>query len=105
MSAYAKKRYKKQKEKILAETKAWKQTLNGKKSQKLSSARSNKKNPLGRQARVAVMNALRLGKIQRQPCKFCGDKKVEAHHSSYAKEDWLKVMWLCRQHHIIQHTK
>ena len=47
-------------------------------------------------ARKAVSNALRYGKLQKQPC-WCGATKVEAHHEDYSKQ--LEVIWLCEQHH------
>lgn len=48
-------------------------------------------------ARNAVSNAIRDGRLQRQPCNVCGNLKVEAHHEDYSKP--LSVEWLCFQHH------
>ena len=44
---------------------------------------------------------LRRGKIQRQPCRDCGDKKSEMHHADYSKP--LDVTWLCRTCHLKWH--
>lgn len=53
--------------------------------------------PLRAPARNAVSNALRSGKLSRDPCEACGVPKVQAHHDDYAKP--LDVRWLCFQHH------
>lgn len=52
----------------------------------------------------AVGKALRSGKIQRHPCWVCGDPKTDGHHSSYAKDMRLAVVWLCRLHHRQTHA-
>lgn len=44
---------------------------------------------------------LRRGKIQRQPCKACGNEKAEMHHHDYNKP--LEVEWLCRPCHLQEH--
>ena len=58
-------------------------------------------NPEKHRAHVAVMNAIRHGKIVSQPCVVCGDKKSEGHHPDYSKP--LEVVWLCRKHHMMLH--
>lgn len=51
-------------------------------------------------ARAAVNRAIRRGKLKRQPCEACGNLKSQAHHYlGYARENWLKVKWLCKPHH------
>lgn len=56
------------------------------------------KNPEKYRARNAVSNALRDGRLFRQPCKVCGTTvRVQAHHHDYSKP--LDVEWLCFQHH------
>lgn len=50
-----------------------------------------------------VRYAIKTGKIVKQPCEICGEIKVEAHHSDYNKP--LKVMWLCKEHHLSQHGR
>lgn len=60
----------------------------------------------------AVGNALKLGKLQRQPCEKCaaGDAgkrgkraKAQAHHDDYSKP--LEVRWLCLRHHREWHRE
>lgn len=59
-----------------------------------------KKYPERTKARNATNYAIRSGKLIRQPCKVCGDIKVDAHHwHGYDKEHELDVQWLCRKHH------
>ena len=53
-------------------------------------------------ARNAVSNAIRDGRLVRQPCEICGDKS-QAHHDDYRKP--LDVRWLCRKHHLEHHEK
>lgn len=56
----------------------------------------------------AVNNAIATGKLVRpSQCSIdnCEGSNIEAHHSSYAQEDWLKVTWLCAQHHHDLHRK
>ena len=44
-------------------------------------------------ARTAVSNAVRDGRLTRQPCECCGASKVHGHHEDYSKP--LSVNWLC----------
>lgn len=44
---------------------------------------------------------IKRGKIKKQPCLFCGNTEVEAHHHDYSKP--LEVTWLCKDHHLINH--
>lgn len=60
--------------------------------------------PLKRAARVAVGNALALGKLRRGPCEQADQScsgPVQAHHDDYAAP--LAVRWLCRGHHMRLH--
>lgn len=52
-------------------------------------------------ARTAVGNALRDGRLTREPCEVCASPKSEAHHDDYSKP--LTVRWLCRVHHEAHH--
>ena len=47
-------------------------------------------------ARTAVGNAIRDGRLQRQPCEECG-APAQAHHEDYGRP--LDVRWLCFRHH------
>jgi hypothetical protein len=51
----------------------------------------------------APSNAIRDGRLIRQPCEVCGALNVEAHHDDYSKP--LTVRWLCRRHHLEHHGK
>jgi hypothetical protein len=55
-------------------------------------------------AQTAVNNALRDGRLTKQPCAICGtEKHVHGHHSDYSKP--LAVKWLCAKcHHRIHAT-
>lgn len=55
------------------------------------------RNPIKRAAHIAVGNAVRDGRLIKQPCEICGDEQVHAHHDDYAKP--LEVRWLCNTHH------
>ena len=59
--------------------------------------------PEGYKAHNAVSNAIRDGKLFKEPCLFCGGTKVHAHHKDYSKP--LDVVWLCpRCHHRLHKT-
>jgi hypothetical protein len=59
------------------------------------------KHPDRRAAQYKVSNAIRDGKLKRQPCWVCG-QKAEAHHPDYSRP--LEVVWLCRPHHMQAHA-
>lgn len=52
-------------------------------------------------ARFAMNNAIRDGKLVRQPCHKCGDPKSQGHHHDYSKP--LEVEWLCQRCHAEEH--
>lgn len=47
-------------------------------------------------ARQAVNNAVRDGRLQKQPCDVCG-ARAEAHHDDHSRP--FDVRWLCFRHH------
>jgi len=53
-----------------------------------------------RAAHIIFGNAVKYGRVIRQPCVICG-KKADGHHPDYAKP--LEVIWLCRKHHVEAH--
>lgn len=59
------------------------------------------RNPAKRAAHIATGNAIRDGKLTRQPCEVCGAKQAQAHHDDYGKP--LDVRWLCTTHHAEWH--
>ena len=66
-----------------------------------TSKKWREKHPDAYRAHTALNNALRDGRIQKQPCAICGtSNRVHAHHSDYARP--LDVKWLCAKcHHRI----
>lgn len=52
-------------------------------------------------ARWMVRDALKYGKLTRQPCETCGEPQAEAHHDDYSKP--LDVRWLCSRCHAAVH--
>lgn len=60
------------------------------------------RNAVKRKAHVMVGNAIRDGRIEKQPCEVCGETTVHAHHDDYAKP--LDVRWLCNTHHNEWHN-
>lgn len=62
-----------------------------------------KRNPLAYQAHIAVGNALRDGRMEKQPCQLCATTEhVHAHHKDYSKP--LEVTWLCARCHHRMHA-
>ena len=57
------------------------------------------KHPERRAATIIVNNAVRAGRLTKQPCEVCGKLTVEAHHDDYSEP--LEVRWLCNMHHKI----
>lgn len=54
-------------------------------------------------ANMALGNALRDGRVTRDPCHCCGAAEVEGHHADYSRP--LDVTWLCVEHHNQLHTE
>jgi hypothetical protein len=53
-------------------------------------------------AQRLVQDAVRHGRMARQPCEICGDTiGIHAHHDDYDQP--LKVKWFCGRHHRIHH--
>jgi ribosomal protein S27AE len=48
-------------------------------------------------ARQIAYEAIKTGKLIKQPCEKCGKIDVDAHHDDYSKP--LEVRWLCEKHH------
>jgi Zn finger protein HypA/HybF involved in hydrogenase expression len=59
-------------------------------------------NPEKYRAQTAVGNAIRDGKLSKEPCLFCGEERVHAHHADYSEP--LKVTWLCPKCHQRLHA-
>jgi hypothetical protein len=63
-----------------------------------------KNNPMAYRAHTAVGNAVRDGRLLKEPCALCGTtENVQGHHKDYGKP--LEVTWLCAKcHHRIHAT-
>lgn len=48
-------------------------------------------------AQQTLNRNVRLGRIAKMPCAFCGAEKVHGHHPDYSKP--LEVIWVCPIHH------
>lgn len=48
-------------------------------------------------------NAIKRGRLVRQPCEVCGAERVEAHHDDYSRP--YDVRWLCKRHHDEHHMQ
>ena len=57
----------------------------------------NQKYPEKTVSRQALLNAVRDGKLIRQPCSVCGKPNADAHHDDYSKP--FEVRWFCTKHH------
>ena len=64
--------------------------------------RWNAKNTEAYRAHYLVSNAVRDGRLSKEPCLFCGATRVHAHHRDYSKP--LEVIWLCPQCHHRLHA-
>jgi len=60
-------------------------------------------NPIKRAVHITTGNAIRDGKLIKQPCEYCEDKVVHAHHDDYTKP--LEVRWLCSKCHEKWHEE
>jgi hypothetical protein len=54
-----------------------------------------------RHAHITLDNAVRDGKITREPCLFCDSPDTHGHHHDYRLP--LVVSWLCPTHHGLVH--
>jgi len=73
---------------------------------KLQYQRKSRKTNKGKNnCRIKLNNALRDKRIFKKPCQYenCGIMNVESHHPDYRSP--LKVIWLCREHHLKIHGK
>jgi len=83
--------------------KAWNSSDKGKLSLKKSQIKHAEENPIKRDAKNKVNNAIKSGKLIKESCEVCSDAKVEGHHDDYSKP--LGVRWLCKKHHIAWHKE
>ena len=62
-----------------------------------------KRKPNQYRAQTMVGNAVRDGRLFREPCEVCGDNRSQGHHKDYLKP--LNVTWLCSVHHKQWHVE
>lgn len=87
--------------KVLAYERLRNQTDSRKAARKIYQQRRRLGRPGVEAAHTAVCNAVRDGRLVRQPCAVCNNPKSEAHHDDYRKK--LSVRWLCFKHHREAH--
>jgi hypothetical protein len=76
----------------------------GREAMRRSRERYLERYPDKRAAHILTGNAIRNGRLLRQPCEVCGEtESVQAHHDDYSKP--LDVRWLCFKHHMEHHGK
>ena len=75
----------------------WFRTVKGRAKLKRHTQRYRRLNPEKYRATGIANNALRDGRLTKEPCEVCGSLMVEKHHDDYSKP--LRVRWLCRKHH------
>lgn len=99
-SEYHRTRYLDNRESILQTIRNYRSTENGKRTVSEGKKKWLENHLNVRRANRLVQSHIRRGVLLRQPCEKCGTtEKVEAHHDSYEKSQWLVVRWLCRFHH------
>jgi hypothetical protein len=81
--------------------KAYQGTSQYRESSSAAKQRYMRRYPAKTQARNAVNNALRDGRLTKLPCEVCGSAESEAHHDDYSKP--LEVRWLCDTDHKAWH--
>lgn len=53
--------------------------------------------------KTLVSNAIRDGRLLKQPCWVCGEAKSQAHHGAYDRP--MDVSWFCAKHHAQLHKE
>ena len=66
-------------------------------------ARWQSANLKARWAHIALASGVRRGLVKREPCEDCGAEEVDRHHEN--NNEPLRVVWLCRRHHVQLHSK
>jgi hypothetical protein len=95
-------------EKVAASRKKWREAnlereLAAKREREMRSYATRPIVRLKKSARGIAQHAARKGRIERQSCVICGNRRTEFHHMDYSKP--LRVSSLCRKHHKLIHNK
>jgi len=77
--------------------KEWNKTDKGKAVISRHRIKYRKLYPQKYKAHNSTNNAIARGVIKKEPCRVCGEEKVEAHHEDYSKPFYIK--WFCQKHH------
>ena len=84
--------------------KIYAKTADGIKASNAAKQKWTIKNSDRKAASQMVCNAVRDGRLIREPCSVCGSEyRIHGHHEDYSKP--LKVIWLCPQHHRDIHSR
>jgi ribosomal protein S27AE len=84
--------------------KEYAKTPNGIEANNKAQNKWTKNNPLKKAATCIVNNAIRGGRLKKQPCEKCGSTvRVHGHHDDYYKP--LEVRWLCPKCHKAFHKE
>jgi ribosomal protein S27AE len=88
-----------------AAKKRYQTSIKGKAARRIAGRKyyASRKDTPQRIARSRVSQAVKTGRLQKQPCAWCGAHTVQAHHADYEKP--LDVLWLCRPCHKNEHAK
>lgn len=88
--------------------KKYKQSENGKTKRKGEDKRRREKYPQKIKARVAISHAVvgkKIPSISSLRCANCGQNADQYHHyKGYERDNWLKVIPLCRSCHTKEHN-
>ena len=89
-------------EKMLASTRKYRKSNPEKHA---ANARRYRKKHKDKIRATAKLNyAIKMGRIERQPCCVCNSEaRIHAHHDSYAPGKEYEVRWLCGDHHALWH--
>jgi len=83
---------------------AYQKTEQGQDAHGRASKKYRRQHPNRAYAHQTLGNAIRDGRVQRQPCFICGIREnVQGHHYDYSKP--LSVIWFCENHHLWLHGK
>lgn len=103
----ARTRYKRSSKGKQAQTR-YRRTERAKETARQARTRRHTKHPEKRSARNAVTIEIRAGRLppaRDNDCKDCGKVAQVYHHESYAEEDWLSVIPLCKRCHNTRHKR
>jgi len=99
--------YYKNKDSVSIKNKSYAQTLKGRQVQRNASRKHKANNVEKYKAKDAVNGAIKYKRLVKPSiCSICGkdNARIEGHHWSYKRSDWLDVVWCCKQCHCDIHN-